>query len=180
MAESELTTVARPYARAAFSEALNAEGGLARWSNQLGQAAAAVLNDTVATALDNPLLTKDQKAALLVDVMGDELDQQGKNFVAVLAENDRIMLLPTILDMFQLLKANHEKTMDVELVSAYEVDAAEQDKLGKALSEKLQREVNISSSVDASLIGGVVVRAEDTVIDNSVRGKLNKLSQAMS
>ena len=125
MAESELTTVARPYARAAFSEALSKASGLEFWSTMLGQLAAVVQDQSVEAALDNPLLTTDATAKLLIDIMADELSQEGKNFVVVLAENGRISLLPSIADTYELLKANHEKTMNVEIISAYDVDANE-------------------------------------------------------
>ena len=180
MAEAELSTVARPYARAAFSYALDQDGGLGKWSRMLGLLAAAVSESVVQEALDNPLLTTDQETELLVSLMGDDLTADGRNFLDVLAEYGRLSLLPTISEMFELLKANHEKTMDVELTSAFDVSESEQNALGEALKRMLQREINIASKVDESLIGGVIIRAEDTVIDDSVRGRLTKLSHALS
>ena len=180
MAESELTTIARPYARAAFSQALDEASGLANWSRMMGLLSAAVRNSAVQVALDNPKLTINDEAAIVIDIMGEELSPLGQNFVRVLADYDRISLLPQIAEMFELLKAHHEKTMDVEVVSAYEVDEATGKALASGLKQKLQREINLSSSVDVSLIGGAIIRAEDTVIDNSVRGKLEKLSQVLN
>lgn len=180
MAESELTTIARPYARAAFTQALEEASGLENWSRMMNLLSGTVQNANVRAALDNPRLTISDEAAIVIDIMGEELNTQGQNFVKVLADYRRISLLPQIADMFHLLKAHHEKTMNVEIVSAYEIDEATSAKLASALKERLQREVNLSSSVDASLIGGVVIRAEDTVIDNSVRGKLEKLSQVLN
>lgn len=180
MAEAELTTIARPYARAAFSEALNEASGLETWSRMLSLLAATVSHSTVAGALDNPRLTTESEAALVIDVMGEELNDHGRNFVHVLAKYGRIFLSPEISNMYELFKANHEKTMDVEITSAYEVEEADKVLLGDALKKKLQREINLSSTVDASLLGGVIIRAEDTVIDNSVRGKLSKLSHALN
>ncbi|MBL4681504.1 MAG: F0F1 ATP synthase subunit delta [Pseudomonadales bacterium] len=180
MAESELTTIARPYARAAFSQALKEAGGLENWSRMMSLLSATVQNPDVRLALDNPRITISDEAAIVVDLMGEELNTQGQNFVHVLADYRRISLLPQIAEMFQLLKAHHEKTMNVEIVSAYELDESTSANLASALKDRLQREIKLSSTVDASLIGGVVIRAEDTVIDNSVRGKLEKLSQALN
>lgn len=180
MAESEITTVARPYARAAFSQAMDEASGLAQWSRMLSLLAATFLNDDVATGLNDPLLTTDDKGKLVIDVMGEELSDKGQNFVRVLAEYNRISLLPRISEMYELLKANHEKTLDVQVTSAYEVSETDALKLAKALKLRLQREINLSTTVDASLLGGVVIRAEDTVIDNSVRGKLDRLSQVLN
>jgi len=180
MAESELTTIARPYARAAFSQGLDEASGLANWSRMLGMLSAAIQDDAVRSTLENPLLTRAQQSELVIEIMGDELSQQGRNFVTVLTENGRISLMVTISGIFELLKANHEKTMDVEVTSAYEVSDEDGNKLSEALKSRLQREVNLTASVDSALIGGIVVRTEDTVIDNSVRGKLDRLAQVLN
>jgi F-type H+-transporting ATPase subunit delta len=167
MAESELTTIARPYARAAFSQALDEASGLANWSRMMGLLSATLRDPSVQLALDNPLLTIGDEAAIVIDIMGEELSPLGQNFIRVLADNDRISLLPQIAEM-------------LEVISAYEIDDATGQALAAGLKQKLKREINLSSSVDASLIGGAIIRAEDTVIDNSVRGKLSKLSQALN
>lgn len=180
MAEAELTTIARPYARAAFSHALDREGGLGKWSRMLGLLSAAVASPVVQDALDNPLLTTAEETELLVQLMGDDLSNDGRNFLGVLAEYGRLSLLPTVSEMFELLKSNHEKTMEVEITSAFDVSESEQSSLGEALKRKLQREINISAEVDKALIGGVIIKAEDTVIDDSVRGRLTRLSHALS
>jgi F-type H+-transporting ATPase subunit delta len=179
MAEAENTTIARPYARAAFSAALDDASGLVSWSRMLNLLGAAVILEPVHQALDNPRLTTAEEGALLLDIMGEELSDKGKNFVAVLAEYGRIQLLPTIYDLFELMKAHHEKTMDVTLTSAYEVSDQDAEKLSAALKKRLQRDIHFSATVDRSLLGGVIIRTEDIVIDNSVRGKLEKLAQAL-
>lgn len=180
MAEAENTTVARPYARAAFSVALDEASGLASWSRMLNLLSAAVILGPVRQALDNPRLTTAQEASLLLEIMGEELSDKGKNFVSVLAEYGRMGLLPTIYELFELMKAHHEKTMDVSLISAFEVSDEDTLRLAEALKKRLQRDINFSATVDKSLLGGVIIRTEDTVIDNSVRGKLQKLAQVLS
>ncbi|MBQ74201.1 MAG: F0F1 ATP synthase subunit delta [Gammaproteobacteria bacterium] len=179
MAETELATIARPYARAAFTYALDQTEGLVTWSRMLSLLAATARQEMVRQALDDPSLSDEQGAELLVRLLGDELSEEGRNFVAVLSTYSRIELLPNISEMFELLKANHEKTMDVEISSAFEVTQSEKESLSQALNTKLQREINLETSVDKSLLGGVVIKAEDTVIDDSVRGKLQKLSNAL-
>lgn len=180
MAEAELSTVARPYARAAFSQALNESSGLETWSRMLKMLAATVQEESVSVVLDNPSMTTIDETRFLIDLLGEELSQYGQNFVTVLSEYGRTELLPEISDLFELLKAHHEQSLDVEIVSAFEVGEGDKELLEKALKEKLQRDVQISTEVDESLIGGVLIKAEDTVIDNSVRGKLEKLSHALS
>jgi len=179
MAESELATIARPYARAAYARALDEDGGLEKWSGMLGLLAETVSHEKVRAALDSPVLSTADEAKLLIDILEDELTDGAGNFVHVLDQYGRISLLPQIWEQFELLKASHEKTMDVEVVSAFEVTEEEKEQLMSSLRRKLQREINIDAKVEASLLGGVIIRAEDTVIDNSVRGKLAKLSQAL-
>lgn len=180
MAEAELPTIARPYARAAFSRGLDQSDGLGTWSRMLGLLSAAVLEPVVEKALDNPTLTIEDETGILLGLMGNDLDQDGKNFVNVLAEYGRLALLPTIYELFELLKANHEKTMDVAVTSAFDVSEQEKNELGTALQRMLQRDINLETKTDKSLIGGVVIRAEHTVIDDSVKGRLEKLSQVLS
>ena len=179
MAEAELSTVARPYARAAFSFALDQDGGLAHWSRMLQLLSAAVNESIVQAALDDPLLTMDDKTSFLFDLMGDDLSDQGRNFIGVLAEYDRLALIATVAEQFEVLKANHEKTLDVSVTSAYEVSEDDQQRLSDALSGKLQRDINVETDVDEALIGGVLIRTEDTVIDDTVRGRLTRLAQAL-
>ncbi len=176
---AELTTLARPYAKAAFEYA-RATNALQTWSDMLALAAAVAQQDGMKKVMDSPSYTAEQKASTFVEVCGDQLNVQGQNFVRVLAENNRLELLPEIDQLFDLFKANQEKTIDVEVATAFELDGDVQDKLAKALSAKLDRDVKVSSSVDKSLLGGVLVRAGDTIIDGSVRGRLTKLAEAMN
>lgn len=176
---AELSTLARPYAKAAFEYAL-ASGDLAGWSKQLGTAAAVAQTETMVKLLSSPALTSEQRAKALLDVCGDALNEKARNFIKVLADNKRLALLPEILALFEQLKANQEKSVDVDVVSAFPLDSDVADRLAQALRGKLQRDVTINASVDSSLLGGVLVRAGDVVIDGSVRGRLAKLALAMN
>ena len=145
-----------------------------------GALSATVSDPLVGEALVKPTLTVEDQAKIVFNLMGDELDDLSKNFVSLLAECDRLPLLPSISELFELLKANHEKTMDVELRSAFDISEQQRDDLAIALNRKLQRTIKISTEIDETLIGGVVIRAEDTVIDDSLRGRLEKLSQILN
>jgi F-type H+-transporting ATPase subunit delta len=179
MAES--ITVARPYTKAAFETAL-AQGDLGSWSEFLNMAAAVVADAGLAQVLDNPELTAEQKAQLVTDVVNAShpVSQQAQNFLTLLAENKRLSLLPEVSNLFETLKANQEQSVDVSIVSAFDLGKKQQDKLAQALNAMLSREINITSTTDASLIGGVIVHAGDLVIDGSVKGKLSKLAEAMN
>ncbi|MGH1373059.1 MAG: F0F1 ATP synthase subunit delta [Cellvibrionaceae bacterium] len=176
---AELTTLARPYAKAAF-ESADAAGELQKWSEMLTLAAAVSQQDGMIKALVSPALTAQQKAKAFVDVCGDELNASAVNLMNVLADNQRLTLLPQIQELFEYHKAQREQSVDVEVTTAFELAGDLQDKLAKALSAKLDREVSLTASVDKALLGGALVRAGDTVIDGSVRGRLAKLAEAMN
>ena len=176
---AELSTLARPYAKAGFEYAREKDA-LAQWSEQLATCAAVAANDGMDAVIDNPSLTDEQQAQTLNEVCGDATGQEVKNFVSILASNKRLSLLPVICAQFELLKSNLEKSVDVEVVSAFDLNDATADKLAQVLGKKLEREVKVSTSTDQDLLGGVLIRAGDLVIDGSVRGRLNKLAEAMN
>jgi F-type H+-transporting ATPase subunit delta len=177
MAES--STLARPYAKAAFDYARESNA-LAQWSRQLGLAAAVAVVDKMALVIASPALTAPRQAQILIDLLGDELSPPVGNFLRVLADNKRLPLLAEIAAQFEQLKAQQEKSVSVEVTSAFPLPDALAERLAQALRGKLQREVSINTVVDQSLLGGVVVRAGDVVIDGSVRGRLAKLARAMN
>lgn len=175
---AELTTLARPYAKAAF-EFARAQNDLAGWSSMLGTAAAVASNKTVQNMLSTPSIAAPEKGAMFVSVCGDALNEKGQNLVQVLAENKRMDLLPEIYALFENLKAQVEKTLDVSITSAFEVSNELAEKLVQALSKKLDRKVTLQTSVDSTLIGGALINAGDMVIDGSIRGRLAQLAEAM-
>lgn len=176
---AETITIARPYAKAAF-EAAKAKEALASWSDMLTYSAAIASDEKMKVVLDHPSLTSEQKAEFFADVCGDKLNEDGKRFVAVLSENDRLVLLSDIADLFEHYKSQQEQSVDVNIESAFELKSEQQDKLAQALSEKLDRKVVVSATTNSELIGGAIIRAEDLVIDASVRGKIAKLAEAIS
>jgi F-type H+-transporting ATPase subunit delta len=176
---AELNTVARPYTKAAFEYARD-KGSLDQWSAMLSTAALVVQDSAMTQVLTNPALTSGQKAEVLISVCEQQMDDAGKNFVFLLAENRRLALLPEVSLQFEQLKAAQEKSVDVDLTTAFPLDDAQQQKLAQALSTKLGREVKLTSQVDKSILGGVVLRSDDLVIDGSVRARLAKLAEAMN
>ena len=176
---AELSTIARPYAKAAFEYARDS-GQLTQWAEQLATASAVVSDDGLKAALNDPSLTAKQQARILSDVCGDALGAGMRNFIAVLAGNKRLALLPEIYLLYVQYKANQEKTVDVEVISAFDLADATRDKLAEVLGKKLERQVKVRTSTDSNLLGGVLIRAGDLVIDGSVRGRLNKLAAAMN
>lgn len=176
---AETITIARPYGRAAFEYAQARKGGLKKWSDMLATATAVTQDPTMQAILDDPDRSSEQKAGIILEICGDTLTKAGSNFVKLLAENRRLGLLPDILAVYEELRAEAEKTVEAEMVSAFPVDDAQLQTIAQALSNRLQREVNLSCTIDEELIGGAIIRAGDLIIDGSARGSLEKLATAL-
>lgn len=175
MAES--LTIARPYAEAVFKLARDA-GTLPAWSDALGRLAAVAGNETALELLGNPRLSAAQVAQLVADAAG-QLDAQQRNFVQVLADNERLAVLPDIASHFDSLRSAHENVVDAHVASAFPLSDAQVADVTGTLQAKYGRAVKVTVSVDPDLIGGVAVRVGDEVIDASVRGKLAQLAGAL-
>ena len=175
----ELCTLARPHAKAAFEYAVEAKD-VQGWSDSLSLAASVAQQSTVEKLLSSPSATAAKQAEAVNDICGDELATACQNFISILSENRRLQLLPQISQQFEIMKANLEKAVDVDVVSASKLNAAQQKALSEALSAKLERKVNLQVSLDKSLLGGAVIRAGDTVIDGSIRGRLTKLAESLN
>ncbi len=176
---TEIATLARPYARAAFEQAQSNPGGLAKWSEMLKLAAFIVADQRVTALIKSPQLDIAQKVELVADVCGKTLDKAGRQFLELLGANGRLLVLPAIVPLYEQLRTEAEKTVKATLISAMKVESAQLEKLEKALSKKLQRTVTLTVEVDPSLIGGAIIRAGDLVIDGSARGRLAHLDAAL-
>ena len=170
---AERATIARPYAKAVFETALPARA-FAPWSAGLNVAAEIVIDPRVAELIKNPEVPTADIAEFIIGVAGTKLDAHMQNFVRVLAENHRL-LLPEILAHYEVMRADVENTVDVEVISAVKLDPAQAEKLAGALNTRLKRRVNMRNSVDASLLGGAIIHAGDLVIDGSLMGRLQRL-----
>jgi F-type H+-transporting ATPase subunit delta len=175
---SEQITIARPYAEAAFSLARE-QSALSRWSAMLGVLSNVASDPKVHAALDNPKLDNPAKESLLLSLCGDALDAEGRSFVHVLLESDRIAVLPDIKSLFDTLKDGAEGVARAQIVSAFPVDESQLAALKAALEKRFGRKIEATVSVDPQLIGGARVTVGDTVIDASVRGELQAMSSQL-
>jgi F-type H+-transporting ATPase subunit delta len=176
---AELSTIARPYATAVFEIARTAKNYPA-WSQQLHLLAAIVADAQMRSLIGNAAVTKEQAVKLIADVAGEKLDAKGRNLVKVLAEHRRLGVLAEISTQYEVLRAEAEATIDAEVVSAFAVDAAQQQSIAGALQKRLGRKVNITCKVDPALLGGAIVRAGNLVIDGSALGRLEKLATRLA
>ncbi|MHB8471316.1 MAG: F0F1 ATP synthase subunit delta [Gammaproteobacteria bacterium] len=176
---AETTTIARPYAQAAF-ELARAENALPVWSEMLTFVAAVAKDPQIAALLNSPRVSRAQLADLFISVAGERLNLQGSNFIRLLAENRRLDVLTEIAALYQVMRAAAEGVLEAEMISAQPVSDAQRAQMTAALKARLQRDVNLTVSTDASLLGGAIIRAGDLVIDGSARGKLAKLAVALN
>ena len=176
---SQALTLARPYARAAFSLARDA-GALAGWSDALGFAARVAADPQVASLLGNPKLTTANAVELLSPpTVAIDADTFAR-FIGLLADNRRLSLLPEIAGLFDELRFEAERVVKARVTSATALPAGELETIKAALKKRFGREVDIETAVDEDLIGGAVIDAGDVVIDGSLRGKLGRLQAALS
>jgi F-type H+-transporting ATPase subunit delta len=175
---AEAATIARPYATAAFMAARDTQA-LDAWSTAL-QAAAGLGSDARwAGALTDPKHSPDSIVAMFAGLGGRDIDERWQNFVRLLNENKRLAVLPQIMAQFELLKAQFENEVEVEVTSATDLSAEQRAKLSDTLKKRFQREVRMSTQVDPSLLGGAVIRAGDLVIDGSIKGQLERLASEL-
>lgn len=174
---AEAITIARPYAVAVFSLAQE-KGDLQTWSELLQTAAQCAESTEVQAILTSPAVSDEQAVDLLGDVVG-KLSADARNFLLLLAENNRLLLLPEIATLFEELRADAEQMLTAEVVTARALTDAQKTKIAAALKKRLGKEVTLTEQVDESLLGGAIIRAGDLVIDGSALGKLNRLANAI-
>lgn len=173
---TQALTLARPYARAAFAIARD-DDALAAWSDALAFSARVAADPQVTALLGNPALGDADAVTLLSP---DDAGESYGNFLALLADNRRIRLLPEIAGLYEELRAEAERVVKAKVTSAAELPAAELDGIRAALKRRFGREIEIETALDASLIGGALIDAGGMVIDGSLRGKLSRLQAALA
>lgn len=171
------TTLARPYAKAAFGVAHDG-GDLAGWGNALAAASVAVREPELAGWLGSPSLDRGKAVDIIADATGG--DEKFRRFLTVLAENDRLPLLPDITAMFGQLREAAEGRLEVKVVSAVALDEDQASRMKAALAKRYDREIDLANEVDASVLGGAVIYAGDEVIDGSLKGRLDNLSASLN
>ncbi|KII78978.1 F0F1 ATP synthase subunit delta [Vibrio renipiscarius] len=174
---SDLTTIARPYAKAAFDFAVEKDQ-LDQWGQMLSFAAEVAKNQQVKELLSSSM-SAEKLAEIFVAICGEQVNAHGQNLLQVMAENGRLKALPDVSAQFFALKKEHEKEIDVEVISAFELSSEQRANISSKLEVRLARKVKLNCSVDQALLGGVIIRAGDLVIDNSARGRLNRLGDAL-
>ena len=175
----ENITIARPYARAVFEQA-RADNDLAPWSTMLALLGRIVADPLMRTLIKNPKVSHDQLTNILLDICGSSFNEKGKNFVRILVESGRLVVAKQISVFYEELKAEAEGVAGVEVISAYPLEDRQQEQIRKVMAKRLGKNIEITTHVDQSLIGGAIIRAGDSVIDASLRGRLQQLSRIIA
>lgn len=171
---AEKTTLARPYALAAFKQAQE-EGKFDDWSAMLQFLSAVIRDPMMLGIVSHPRVEKQRLTDLVFDIAKEKLSETGQNFVRVLIEHRRLSLLPEIAALFERQRAEFERRRDVEILTAYRLQNKHQQAIKDAMTKRLGQEVELSVQIDRSLIGGIIIRAGDMVIDASLRGRISRL-----
>jgi F-type H+-transporting ATPase subunit delta len=174
----EITTIARPYAEAVFDRARESQQ-LDAWSEALSLLAALASDPEMARQIGNPNVPREKLQDILLEVTGDALPAEAQNLLRLLAANKRLSSLPEIARLFEVLRTEQRGVRHVHIRSAYAMDAAQQKKIAAALKTKLNAEVELTVEKDPALLGGIEIRADDLVIDASIRGRLQKLASEL-
>lgn len=170
----ELNTIARPYAKAAFDFAVE-NNALEQWTTMLNFATQVVENEQIQRFIKGDSSVYKVADRIMV-ICGDNLNQQGQNFIKLLTENQRLTALPAVFEQFLSYVAECQARADVEVISAQPLNDAQKQKIQQAMARKLNKTVVLHCSVDSNLIAGVIIRTGDILIDGSSRGQLNRLA----
>ena len=179
---SELTTIARPYAKAIFDFAIEQrsidKSTVKKWEEMLGFLAEVVENDTMKDFLTSSF-SAEKLADTVISICGEQVDQYGQNLIRLMAENKRLTVLPIVFKEFQHYVEEYNAIAEVQVTSAQPLSIAQQEKVAAAMEKKLARKIKLNCNVDTSLIAGVIIRTDDFVIDGSSRGQLNRLANEL-
>ena len=176
MAES--ITIARPYAEAVFKLAKE-KNSLSHWSEMLSNAVQITEVAPVQELIGNPNVSASKLKEIIFNIGGSKLDGEVKNLLSVLIDNDRVTIIPRLVEMYEQLRANHEGVLEANIISAFSMSDRQLEKLVAALENKFNRKVKAKVSIDQELIGGVKIEIGDEVIDSSISGKLEAMSIAL-
>ncbi len=175
---TELATLARPYAAAVFKQAKETAGA-AKWSENLAFLSAVLSNAEIKALVGNPKFKKEKLTELLLDICKGNIDKEASNFLKLLSQNNRLDLVQTISELFEELKAEDEGYVAVDVFTAFPFAKEDEKKFAVNLEKTLNKKIHMNVAVDKSLIGGVLVRAGDKVIDGSIKGQLDSLRKAL-
>lgn len=174
-----LTTLARPYAKAAFELALGDEK-LAEWDDLLGAVTLITADADMARWLDSPHYAASKAVEIILEALGSDGDARFQGYLGVLAGNKRLPLCGEIHRLFHDLRQEAEKRLEVRVVSAVALDDLQAERMREALARRLECEIALINDIDPGVLGGAIIYAGNQVIDGSLKGKLDRLESSIS
>ena len=176
---SSLTTLARPYAKAAFELAL-ADDKLAQWDDLLAAVAGVICNEDMAKWLQSPNYAAGKAVEIILESIGADVDARFQGYLGVLADNGRLLLCDEVHRLFKQLRQQAEKRLEVRVVSAVELEESQAERMRMALARRLDCEITLDNDVDPAVLGGAIIYAGNQVIDGSLKGRLDRLESSLS
>lgn len=175
---AELAALARPYAEAVFLMA-EEKGQIDNWSDALSFLGQVTSDELLQKILNNPKVSKEALQGAMLDICDQQISDEGLNLVKLLIKNNRLQLAAEIAEQYEIKKAKKLGLLDVTVTAAFEMSDPEQQALSASLSKSFGKQVKISVKEDASLIGGMIIRAGDKVIDGSLSGQIQQLAKQL-
>lgn len=174
---SEFVTVARSYAKAAFNFSVEQQS-VELWQKMLTFVTAVTRNEQISELLSGTV-APETLFKVFIAICDEKLDKYGQNFIHIMAENGRLLILPTVLQQFIKLRALMESTVEVDVLTISALSKEQQDKIITAMEKRLSRKVKLNCKIDKSVLAGIIIRSGDMVIDGSVRGRLERLTDVL-
>jgi F-type H+-transporting ATPase subunit delta len=168
---SEFVTLARPYAKAAFDYAKNADL-VSTWLQNLTVSAGIASVPEIANSFSSPEKNNEVLVSLL---SSDDADQGYMNFLNLLADNNRLGLLPDVVNLFQFISEQDSKVLSADVYTAEKLDQDQLKGIAASLSKRTGKNIKLRQHIDKTLLSGARIQAGDLVIDGSLKAKLDKL-----
>lgn len=175
---ADARTIARPYAKAAIMLAM-ASNDYQKWHKALILAAQVAKADDMQTILKDPNVELSQILEVFAELGKDNFDKDITNLLKVMGQSKRLSILPEVAEIFGEIQATKQNIMPVDLISAKPIDQKLQEQIIVALKRKLGYDINLNCTTDPNLLAGAVIKAQDMVLDGSVKGRLTRLMQAV-
>jgi len=171
-------SIARPYAKAVFDLAQET-GSFEAWTSALDNLTVISNDESFSTMVNAPRVSDSEISDLLVYLAKESLPDGGTNLINLLVQNDRLDVLPDIGQQYGDLVAKAKATINAKVRSAMALTEDQKSSLSSALEARLGMKVELEETIDASLVGGAIIKAGDLVIDGSAKGRIEKLTTAL-
>lgn len=169
---------ARRYAQAVFQIALERDR-IDGWDQDLQTLAQALEDEAFLAFLDSPQVTEAQKAEAVRQVLGDRVDPLACNLLALMASRLLAHMLPEVLDQYRHLVDRHRGIERAQVVTAVPLTEEERRRVAETLRHMVGKEVRLTAQVDPSIIGGLVAKVGDKVLDGSIRTRLQEMKRSL-